>query len=46
MLVIYRKKELTQFFEGLWKGINNVTFLDRTVITDERIEKLMNEAYS
>ena len=42
MLVIYRKKESTQFFESLWKNIKNVTFLDRTVITDERIEKLMN----
>ena len=45
MLVIYRKKESTQFFEGLWNGIKNVTFLDRTVITDERIEKLMNEEH-
>lgn len=43
MLVIYRKKDSTQFFEDLWKDINNVTFLDRTVITDTRIEKMMNE---
>lgn len=42
MLVIYRKKDSTAYFENLWKDIDKVTLLDRTVITTKRLNSLMD----